>query len=185
MVVTDYNVAVEAVKWLLPALTVIAQAGLAAYFLLLIFYRKGYNYMHSKLSKWFLPMAFAVALAATSGSLFYSEIVGWTPCLLCWYQRIMMYPLVVILGIASLRRDKRVGVYVLPLAAIGGLIAAFHYAQQVSSTFAAISTGCAAAGGVECTVRYTFSYGYVTIPMMALTGFVTIGLLVLLKKRAK
>src|SRR3989338_7566941 len=75
MVVTDYNVAVEAVKWLLPALTVIAQAGLAAYFLLLIFYRKGYNYLHSKLSKWFLPMAFAVALAATSGSLFYSEIV--------------------------------------------------------------------------------------------------------------
>ncbi|MBS3133116.1 disulfide bond formation protein B [Candidatus Woesearchaeota archaeon] len=176
---------VELIKWLLQTLTLLAQAGVAIALFHIIFYRKGFFYEAYRENKdKLLWMAFAVALVATLGSLFYSEIVGWSPCKLCWYQRILMYPLVLILWIAAMRRDNKIGVYVLPMTVIGAVIAAFHYLQQVSVTFAQLSKGCAA-DGVDCSVRYTFSYGYITIPMMALTAFIIIGLLAYLKRKER
>ena len=70
-----------------------------------------------------LYAAWLVSLAATLGALFIGEVLGQTPCVLCWYQRIAMFPLVWILGVACLTSDRRVGYYALPLALIGGVIA--------------------------------------------------------------
>ncbi len=113
-----------------------------------------------------LLFAFIVALIATLGSLFYSEIAGYTPCKLCWYQRIFMYPQSILLGIALFKKFKNIFYYVVPLSIIGGIISIYHYIIQRMSYV----SSCAA-DGVSCTFKYVFHFGYITIPMMALTAF--------------
>ena len=73
-----------------------------------------------------LYVSWAVALAATLGALFIGEVLGQAPCVLCWYQRIAMFPLAVILGIACLRDDVGVWRYALPLALAGAAVALYH-----------------------------------------------------------
>ena len=116
-----------------------------------------------------LLFAFIIALVGTSGSLFYSEIAGYEPCKLCWFQRIFMYPLTILLGIALIKNDFEIADYVIPLSVIGGLISTYHYyIQRV-----AYSLSCGV-DAVSCTTTYSFYYGYITIPIMALTAFVMI-----------
>jgi disulfide bond formation protein DsbB len=114
-----------------------------------------------------LWLAFAVALTSTLGSLFLSEVAGFVPCALCWYQRIAMYPLVIVLGIAAWRGDQRVGYYAVPLATIGAIIAAYHIALQ---RLPGLPTA-ACSLDVPCTAIYVERFGFVTIPVMALIGF--------------
>ena len=123
-----------------------------------------------------LWLAWLAALIATLGSLYYSEVVGFEPCRLCWYQRIAMYPLAVILGIAAVTGDRRVRRYVLPLAVIGGAISTYHYLLQ---WFPTLETG-ACSTDVPCTAFYVRQLGFVSIPFMALSAFALIitGLLV-------
>lgn len=121
-----------------------------------------------------LLLAFIISLTATLGSLFYSEILGYTPCKLCWFQRIFMYPLPIIFGIALKKKDLRIKHYIIPLAVIGALIAAYHYSVQVFQ----FTTTCGANSEVPCNVVYSFELGYITIPMMALTAFILIIILV-------
>ena len=126
-----------------------------------------------------LTIGFVAALISMSGSLFFSEIAKYTPCELCWFQRICMYPQVLLLGIAAWKRDvlvvKR---YFLPLAVVGGVIAAYQYVTQV----AAVTSFCSA-DAVSCSSSYVFHLGYITIPMMAFTGFALIVLSALIAKR--
>ena len=114
-----------------------------------------------------IMFSFIVALIAVSGSLFYSEIAGYEPCKLCWIQRIFMYPQVLILGVALWKKDKKVFNYIIPLCLLGIIFASYHYYLQLGGT---PLTSCDA--GATCARRYTFHFGYVTIPMMALTAFV-------------
>ncbi len=125
--------------------------------------------------------SFVVALIATLGSLFFSESAGFLPCKLCWFQRIFMYPLVIILGISFLRKEN-ISKYVIALAAIGGSISLYHYGLQVYTTLTKVSAVCDATG-VSCASDYIFQLGYVTIPMMALTAFLMIIALQLIKKK--
>ena len=122
--------------------------------------------------------AFIIVLTATLGSLFYSEIAGYTPCKLCWLQRIFMYPLVIILGTALIRKASNIAYYVIPLSVIGGAISVFHYVIQRMEYV----TSCAAEG-VSCTSKYIFHFGYITIPMMALTAFILVILFTYIWKR--
>ncbi|NOS66800.1 MAG: disulfide bond formation protein B [Candidatus Peribacteraceae bacterium] len=121
-----------------------------------------------------LVLMFIVALTATLGSLYFSEISGWTPCKYCWIQRIFMYPQVVILAIALWKRDRSVARYILALCLIGAAYAAYHYYIQMYDIIATPTnpaTPCDASG--ESCVKTPFAhFGYITIPMMALTGFV-------------
>lgn len=148
-------------------------------YLFCIFTKKRKNLM-KLINKYFtkhsLKFAFLVALTSTLGSLFYSEILNYTPCELCWYQRILMYPLVIILGIALFKKDKKVTQYVLPMSIIGLFISFWHYLSQRYS----VATTCSIDSVVPCTVKYTFAYGYITIPLMALTGFLLIIILTLI-----
>ncbi|MFW5974266.1 MAG: disulfide bond formation protein B [Natrialbaceae archaeon] len=112
-----------------------------------------------------------VALVATTGSLYFSEVLGLLPCELCWYQRILMYPLVVVLGVATF--EGRAGVWKtgLPLSIPGGAIAAYHtYLQVAPATGSACTLGC---GGVSWR-----GLGIFTIPRLSLVAFVliTVGL---------
>jgi hypothetical protein len=117
-----------------------------------------------------LWLAWLVATSSTVGSLVYSEVYHLEPCRLCWYQRIAMYPLALMLGIAVWKRDGSVRRYALPLAAVGAAIAAYHYALQ---TFPGLDTGACSAG-VPCTAKYVNEFGFVSIPFMALAGFVAV-----------
>lgn len=113
-----------------------------------------------------LFFAFLVSLIATAGSLFYSEIAGYTPCKLCWFQRIFMYPQTILFGLALFKKSKDIFYYAVPLSVIGGLIALNHYFVQRME----YATSCGIEA-VSCSVKYTFKFGYITIPMMALTAF--------------
>jgi disulfide bond formation protein DsbB len=124
-----------------------------------------------------LYSAWLVALVATGGSLYFSEVRLFTPCSLCWYQRIMMYPLVILLGIASYRQDKRIIPYVLPMALLGGSISLFHYLEQKVPGFGA--PALCRTGGVPCNTDYINWLGFITIPFLALTAFTLITLLLL------
>jgi disulfide bond formation protein DsbB len=117
-----------------------------------------------------LILAFVIALAATLGSLYMSEIADREPCKYCWFQRIAMYPLALILGIAAWKKDRLVRIYAMPMAVIGGLISAYHYLLQ---QFPNLSSGeCSAA--VPCTAAYVWEFGFVSIPYMALSSFALI-----------
>ena len=128
-----------------------------------------------------LPLAFLVAAVATAGSLFLSEIAQFTPCKLCWLQRIFMYPLVVILGVALIKDDaKNVWRYVLPLAVIGLGIATYHYFIQMFPQVLQCSDEVA-----SCTARQYARFGFLTIPMMSLVAFYLITLFAFLGLKKK
>lgn len=149
-------------------------------FVLSFTFAKNFNRKFTKLLKGReVLISFAVSLIATFGSLFLSEIAKYTPCEFCWFQRIFMYPLTIILGVAYFSRARDVERYVLPLTLVGGLISIYHnYLQRAANPF----VPCSAVGfSVSCTEKFFTYYGYITIPFMALTAFVTIFLLMLLK----
>ncbi len=120
-------------------------------------------------------IAFLLALVATGGSLYFSNVLGYEPCRFCWFQRIFMYPLVLILGAGLILEDRNVRDYVIPLAVAGIPIAFYHSLMQRFEQFH--SAGCSITA-VSCSTEYTFHYGYITIPVMSLTAFTAILLLV-------
>ena len=118
-----------------------------------------------------LWIAGGVAIAATAGSLYLSDIVNLIPCKLCWFQRIAMYPLAVILPIAAFRRDAGIRIYATVLAVAGAAVAVWHRTLQV---FPGLDTGACSAVGPPCSTPYIKEFGFVTIPYMALSAFALI-----------
>jgi len=117
-----------------------------------------------------IRIAFVAALMAMLGSLYLSEIVGFVPCELCWLQRIAMYPLVIVLGVGSLREDLEVWRTALPLSAIGAVISAYHVVVQRAPNLEV--TECS--GAVPCSAIYVTVWGFVSIPVMAGGVFVLV-----------
>lgn len=129
----------------------------------------------------FLPyLAWIIALVAMVGSLFFSEVMQLPPCVLCWYQRIVMYPLVLIIGIGIISRDNRMKVYALSLCLIGLAISIYHNLLYYGILPESI-TPCTQ--GISCTSRQIEWLGFITIPLMALTAFVSIALCLLFYKK--
>src|SRR5690606_11054580 len=114
-----------------------------------------------------LAGAFGIAAVATGGSLVFSDVYHFTPCELCWYQRIAMYPLVVLLGVAAVRRDLDVRRYALPLAVVGAALSTWHVLVQRVPAMAA-TTSCEATA--PCTGIWVEALGWLTIPTMAGMG---------------
>ncbi|NTW22310.1 disulfide bond formation protein B [Candidatus Falkowbacteria bacterium] len=161
------------------ATLVIAAQAVSAIILVSLVFRGKLPRLHGFLAHLSLPLAFATALVATLGSLYLSEIAGFKPCDLCWFQRIFMYPQAILLGLALLRREMVVICYSLPLLFIGLAISLYHnyiVYQAVTATF------CSAIGEISCTQQYIVEYGYVTIPLMSLTAFLLVILSLLLAK---
>jgi len=125
-----------------------------------------------------LPLAFCVALTCTLGSLYLSEVAKFPPCELCWFQRIVMYPQVVLLGVAMLRRDTAVKWYVLPLVLIGLGISIYHY--LIERFPESVSYSCSS--DVPCSTVWVWKFHFLSIPGMAGIGFALIAVLVLLAR---
>jgi disulfide bond formation protein DsbB len=125
-----------------------------------------------------LSLGFLVALVAMSGSLFFSEIAHFVPCKLCWYQRICMYPQVLLLGISAVKNDFKIKVYSMSLATIGLIIAIYHYVLQMSPIPLPCTDEVA-----SCALKQTSYFGYITIPLMSATAFALIILLMLQIKK--
>ena len=116
-----------------------------------------------------LYLAWLVALGATLGALFVGEVLGQEPCLLCWYQRIAMFPLAVILGVACMRGDLRVWTYALPLALAGVAIAAYHSGLYLGLIPEPIEP-CSRTGP-SCTDAAMTIGGLVPLPVLSLLAF--------------
>lgn len=119
--------------------------------------------------------AWVPATVATVGSLYLSDVVGLLPCLFCWYQRIAMYPLVLVLAVALARGDAGVWRYALPLSVVGLLLAIYHVALQWNPALEVVSCDV----GAPCSGRYLAVFGFITIPTMAGSVFLLISALLL------
>ena len=133
-------------------------------------------------TNWFILLAaWSLAAGSTLGSIFFSHVMEFAPCVLCWYQRIFLFPLVVILSRGLFPFDKAVIKYALPLAICGWLVAAYHnllYSGIIPQDMQPCSKG------VSCTEKYIDLFGFLTIPMLSLIGFsILISILLILRKR--
>jgi disulfide bond formation protein DsbB len=120
-----------------------------------------------------LYIAWGQALIATLGSLFFSEVMKLPPCILCWYQRIFMYPLVFILTVGIVLRERRIRWYVLPLSVAGLCVAIYHnllYYGIIAESIVPCTQG------VSCTTRQIEWLGFITIPLLSLVAFTVITL---------
>lgn len=116
-------------------------------------------------------LAFLVAATCMLGSLYFSEVANFVPCRLCWFQRIAMYPLSAVLLVGALRRDPGVRWYVLPIAVIGAGVAAYHYLIE---WWPELDHGACGLTGPSCSAVWFREFGFVTLALMSLVGFVTI-----------
>ena len=124
--------------------------------------------------KTFLYIAWIQAILALAGSLYFSEIAHFPPCILCWYQRIFMYPLALLIPVGIIKKDKNLPYYVLPLVTIGGLISIYHnllYWNIIPESY----SPCAA--GISCTTKFIEWGGFITIPFLSLVAFLVIAIM--------
>lgn len=173
---------IKAVIQSLATLVLISNIGILISFLLFLGRRTGlrnhYNAVAQFLGKNAYVLAFIVSLVATLGSLFLSEVAKFQPCILCWYQRIAMYPLPLLLYIAIIRGEKVITPYIISLSIAGAAIASYHYTIQ---HFPALEIAPCDANGISCT-QGTMRYGFISIPYMALTAFLMIAAFMFLSR---
>ena len=137
----------------------------------LIFLRKRTNSLLVFFKNYTFIFGFLCALGAFSLSLFYSEIVGFPPCELCWIQRIFLYPQLILFGMELYKKDRSIVDFSIVFATIGSIVSVYHiYIENGGSS----NLGCAAlnptnTNQVSCAIRYIYEFGYVTMPVMALT----------------
>ncbi len=154
-------------------LTLLSNIIFVAVVLVIIFHAgsryKFYHFIH----KYVLELLFAGIMSAVIGSLVYSNIVGFPPCDLCWYQRIFLYPQAIIVFIAMRRGDKTIIDYLVPLSILGAIVALYQSLIQWGISLGPATIGCVSLGG-ECAKVYVKTFSYITIPFMSLTVFVYI-----------
>ena len=135
-------------------------------------------------SSWYLLLfAWIISLIATLGSLFFSEVMGFPPCTMCWYQRICMYPLVFILLIGLMRKESSSLLYGLPFVIIGWLWA-FYHTLLMFGIIEEEMTPCSQ--GIPCSTKFINWFGFIDIPLLALVAFTLIGIsFILIYKKEK
>lgn len=124
-----------------------------------------------------MQFALLLAIISTAGSLYFSEFMKLPPCILCWYQRIFMYPLIAIISVGLWKKDKNLPYFVLPLSLIGSAVALYHnllYYQIIPESI----TPCTI--GISCTTKQIEWFGFITIPFLSLVAFISITLLTLI-----
>lgn len=157
-------------------LTFLGQALLALGIILFLFrnFNKSLKRLSVSISKNAIPLGLLIASSATLGSLILSEFLEFPPCSLCWYQRVFMYPQVIILGIAVVRSDSKIKIYSLFLSLIGLGIAIYHVFLQLFPAVLRCTEEVA-----KCSAVQLSTLGYITIPLMSATAFGLIALIML------
>ncbi len=129
-----------------------------------------------------LLLSWITSIIATLGSLFFSEVMHFIPCTLCWFQRILMYPLCILLGVGFYYQDRKVYRYVLPLSIIGMFVSMYHYSLQKLPFMEQFET---CTSGVPCSGQYINWLGFITIPLLAFFAFTIITISLIFLKRSK
>lgn len=124
-----------------------------------------------------LRLGFLLAFAATFGSLAYSQVMGYPACILCWIQRIFMYPEVALFGIALWHNNRKVFPYALLLAILGGAVALYNWVKDMLAIYTNMSLACPVVPGLpSCDHIYVDEFGYITIAMLSLNAFILIAI---------
>lgn len=136
-----------------------------------IFARSRNNKILLFFKKHTFTLGFLAALGAFVTSLFYSQIVGYPPCELCWIQRIFLYPQLVLFGMELYKKDRSIVDFSIAFATLGSLVSLYHIYIENGGTS---SLSCATLNPtstteVSCAIRYIYEFGYVSMPVMALT----------------
>lgn len=176
---------VETLNQLLSLGTIFLQIAVVALLLNLVVFRSHSNQILEFFKKYTFVFGFVIALSSTMLSLFYSNVVGFPPCELCWINRIFIYPQVILFGMELYKRDRAIIDQSLVLAIFSALTSIFHvYVENGGAASLACATGGPAT--VSCATLYVYEFGYITIPVMALTTAVfTILLLINYKYMTK
>ena len=155
---------------LLVAISIIVLQALCVLVVLLLILAKENKFL-GFIKKHYLIIGFLITLAEVLISLFYSDIIGYAPCKLCWLQRIAIYPTCLLFLLAYIKKDRNISYYILPLTIFGSLVAIYHnYIYYFGEGIAPCDSS-----GVSCVQRLVDLFGgYISIPSMALTGFVSI-----------
>lgn len=127
-----------------------------------------------------LLLAWALATISTLGVLFVGEVMGQTPCIVCWYQRAFMFPLAILLGIAAFRSDFSVWLYAIPLAGIGAILAFYHSLLYIGAISESLSP---CSRGVSCASDDMTLFGLLPLPLLSVGAFSGIAVLTYLAKR--
>lgn len=169
---------VQIINKMLGAGTIFLQATILLIIINYLFFKNNKNKILIFFKKYTFHFGFLIALGAVMLSLFYSEIIGYPPCELCWIQRIFLYPQLVLFGVKLFRKENNITDSSMILAIIGAWISFYHIYVENGGT---IGPTCAdpANGGISCAVRYVYEFNYIGIPMMALTMSIFIILILL------
>jgi disulfide bond formation protein DsbB len=132
------------------------------------------------ISKNILFIGFLISFTALASSLVYSEIIGYPPCMLCWYARVAFYPQVIFFAIAIFKNENKILDYALGLTIFGLIVTAYHSMIQITGN----SILPCATSGVSCVTRQVFEFGFITIPLMGFVGFLVLFLSLLSAKKA-
>lgn len=164
---------VQFVTWFLSLLTVVTQVVIIAV-LAAMAMKKKHGFL-TVLKHKAISLSFAIAATGMAGSLFYSEIAGYAPCQLCWFQRILMYPMAILFLVAWLHKDKGISRYAIWLAGPGALLSGYHYLGQLGM---AGNLPCPVVGySISCAKVFFMTFGYITFPLMAFTAFTALFIL--------
>ncbi len=166
---------VETVNYLLALGTIALQAGTIVLIVLWFLRKKsGFSEHATVVGTWGLWVGLVLSFAGAFLNLYYNEVLGIPPCDLCWWQRIFLYPQVVLFGMALFKRDSYIADYSIVLSIIGAGFALYHHFLQMFPN----SLPCPATG-VSCATRILFEFGYITYPLMAFSLFALLIVLML------
>jgi len=159
---------IEIINKILSVGTIFLQIVILVLLINFLFFRSRENKVLLFFKKYTFYLGFLSALGAVALSLFYSEIAGFPPCELCWIQRIFLYPQLILFGMELYKRDRSIVDFSIVFAILGSITSIYHIFVE-----SGVTSGPACAdpsnGGVSCAVRYIYEFGYVTMPIMALT----------------
>lgn len=165
----------EIINQAIVFLTLLATLGLGVFVILWVLERAGLKLsffvnLKDYLKGIALPASFLIALGSIIGSLFYSNALGYEPCVLCWWARVLIYPQAFILGLAWTKKDNSIFYYLLPLSFVGLIMMAYNQALQLE-WIGESSFICGTGESASCAIRFVFESGFITIPWMAFVAF--------------
>jgi len=170
----------------LTLFTLFGNAFVVALILLYFLARPIYERVMRFMSDHALTLGLFFSASSTIGSIIYSEVVGFPACILCWMQRIFMYPMMFLFGMGLFRKERNIIPYAMMLAIIGGVVAFYQWSKDMLALYSSINIPCPAVSSLpSCDKIYVLEYGYITIPMIALNAFILITIIMYAALRAQ
>ena len=151
--------------------TILLQVVVLCVLVALAFFRSRSNPFLLFLKEYTFILGFLAALGAFALSLFYSNIVGFPPCELCWIQRIFLYPQLILFGMELYKRDRSIVDFSIVFAVFGSIVSLYHVYVENGGTkgLACANIATTSTTEISCATRYIYEFGYITMPIMALT----------------